>query len=334
MMVFLLELKTKLTRIYGKYEAYITPLLKFLLALIAFVMINTNIGYMKSISRFPIACILAAVCAILPVNAMIAIAVLVILANLYALSLEVCLVGLILFMMIFLVYFRFAPKYGYNAVLMPICAKLGIPYIVPVSSGLLGEAYSVASVVCGTIVYYFLAGVHANETLLSKTAEKGETSKIEVALNQLLGNKEMYLVAMVLAIATLIVYIIRKMEIDNAWMIAWISGLLFETIGLIAGYMLLGMGSKIVGVVIGGIVSGALAILIQFLFFNFDYTRTERLQFEDDEYYYYVKAVPKAVIAGSDKQVKHFTKARDTEKERINKKKFAEEMEIDEELLK
>ena len=54
-MVALLELKEKLVRFYGKYEAYITPLLRFLLGLVAFLLINANIGYMKTISRTPIA---------------------------------------------------------------------------------------------------------------------------------------------------------------------------------------------------------------------------------------------------------------------------------------
>ena len=67
------------------------------------------------------------------------------------------------------------------------------------------------------------------------------------------------------------------------------------------------------------------------MFFNVDYSRTERLQFEDDEYYYYVKAVPKSVITGSEKKVKHFHK--NEEKERMTTKKFAQEMDIDEELL-
>ena len=77
-------------------------------------------------------------------------------------------------------------------------------------------------------------------------------------------------------------------------------------------------------------VSGVIAFVIQFLFFNLDYSRTERLQFEDDEYYYYVKAVPKAFVAGSDKQVKRFS---GNEEERITKKQFAREMDIDEDLL-
>lgn len=332
-MVALLEIKEKLVRIYGKYEAYITPLLRFLLALTAFLLINANIGYMKLISRTPIALILAAVCSVLPVNAMIAIAALVILLNLYALSLEVFIVGALIFVFIYFVYFRFSPRYGYNAVLAPVCFKLGIPYIIPVGSGLLGEMYSVVSVVCGSVIYFFLKGVHENETTLSSASDAGTgaASKITIALNQLLMNKEMFLVVAIFVIATIVAYIIRRMDIDNAWTVAWISGILFETIGLISGYLLLGMPGKIIGVVVGGIVSAAIAMGLQFMFFNVDYTRTERLQFEDDEYYYYVKAVPKSVITGSDKQVKHFHK--NEEKERLTKKKFAEEMDIDEELL-
>lgn len=329
----LLEIKEKMVRIYGKYEAYITPLLRFFLALTAFLLINANIGYMKTISTTPIALILAAICSVLPVNAMIAIAALVVLLDLYALSLEVFVVGALIFAFIYFVYFRFSPRYGYNAVLMPVCFKLGIPYVVPVGSGLLGEMYSVVSVVCGSVIYFFLRGVHENETTLNSASDAGTsaTSKITIALNQLLMNKEMFLVIVIFAIATIVVYIIRRLDIDNAWTVAWIAGILFETIGLISGYLLLGISGKIVGVVVGGIVSAAIALVLQFMFFNVDYTRTERLQFEDDEYYYYVKAVPKSVITGSDKKVKHFHK--NEEKERLTKKKFAEEMDIDEELL-
>ena len=330
-MVALLELREKLVRFYGKNDVYVTPLMKFLLSLISFMLINANIGYMTKISSMPVAMILAAICSILPINGMITIAAIIILLHLYELALEVCLVGFLLFAFVYFVYFRFSPKYGYNAVLMPVCYKLGIPYIVPIGSGLLGEAYSVVSVVCGSAVSFFLNGVHANEATLGGTTEGG-TSKIAIAINQLVGNKEMYLVIAVFALATLVVYIVRRMDIDNAWTVAWMSGVIFETVGLIAGYILLGISGKVLGVILGGVVTCALAVVIQFLFFNVDYTRTERLQFEDDEYYYYVKAVPKAVIAGSNKQVKHFNKKND-EKERLTKKRFAEEMDIDEDLL-
>ena len=101
---------------------------------------------------------------------------------------------------------------------------------------------------------------------------------------------------------------------------------------MIAGYMLLGISGKRLGVLIGSVVSAAIALVIQFLFFNLDYSRTERLQFEDDEYYYYVKAVPKAFISGTDKKVKRFS-GKDENSERLTKRQFAREMDIDEDLL-
>ena len=70
--------------------------------------------------------------------------------------------------------------------------------------------------------------------------------------------------------------------------------------------------------------------VLQFLFFNLDYTRTERVQFEDDEYYYYVKAVPKMYVPTTEKQVKSFG---GRERERISRRELAEEMDIDKDLL-
>ena len=307
-MTTLLELKEKLIRFYGKNEIYVKPAIRFVLALFTFLMINNSIGYMKMVSKTPVAVILALVCSMLPANGLIAIAALVVLADLYALSIEVCLVGLLMFAIIYFIYFRFSPKSGINAVLTPVCFKLHIPYAVPV-------------------------GVSENASALSDAAEETDSSvsKVVVALNQLVGNKEMYLVLGIFIITTLIVYVVRKLDIEHSWTVAWASGILFEAIGLTAGYILLGISDKIAGVIVGSVISGVIAMIIQFLFFNLDYSRTERLQFEDDDYYYYVKAVPKSLVTEKDKQIKRFNGK--SEKERLNKKKFAEEMDIDENLL-
>ena len=332
-MTTLLEIKEKLIRFYGKNEIYLLPVIKFVFALFTFLMINNSIGYMKFISRTPVALILALVCSVIPVNGMIVLAALVSLLDFYALSLEVCLVGLLLFAVIYFIYFRFAPKSGFNAILTPICFKLHIPYIVPVGTGLLSEAYSVISVACGTVLYFFIRGVGENANALGSAAEESDSSasKIVIALNQLVGNKEMYLVLVIFVIAALMVYLIRRLDIEHAWTIALMSGILFEMIGLTADYLLLGISGRTVGVIAGSIVSGVIAFLIEFLFFNLDYSRTEKLQFEDDEYYYFVKAIPKSLVTEKDKQIKRFNG--NGERERLNKKKFAEEMEIDENLL-
>lgn len=333
-MAGILELKERLISFYGKNEVYINPVIKFVVAFTAFLTINLNIGYMKSIGSVPIALILALLCSVIPLNATILLASVLILAHLYALSIEVCLVALLLFVVIYFIYFRFAPKHGYDVLLTPLCFRFYVPYAVPLGMGLLREVYSVCSLICGAVLYFFLNGVKQNEAVLGKTAEaeEGATSRIVVALNQLLGNKEMFLVVGIMTITLIIVYIIRRMSIENAWSVAIISGALFETVGLIAGYLLLGIEGRMLGVVVGNIISVAVAFVIQFLFFNLDYSRTERLQFEDDEYYYYVKAIPKAFVSGTDKKVKRFA-GKEENRESLTKKQFAREMDIDEDLL-
>lgn len=331
-MTTLLELKERIIQFYGKNEVYAVPVIRFILAFLAFFLINSNIGYMTSIAGLPITIILALVCALLPINGTILIAGVLVLLHFYSLSIEVCLVALIIFVVTYLVYFRFAPKSGYYALLTPICFKLNIPYAASVGTGLLQEIGSVFSVICGSVLFFFIDGVRENANAFSGSTESDSlTSKITMALNQLLGNKEMYLVTLMLAVTTIVVYIIRRMEIENAWRVAWISGMLFQAIGIIAGYVLLGYSDKVLGVVIGGVISAIIVFVLEFMFCGLDYSRTERLQFEDDEYYYYVKAVPKATITKAKRDVKRFNSPES--KEALDKKRFAQEMDIDENLL-
>ena len=68
--------------------------------------------------------------------------------------------------------------------------------------------------------------------------------------------------------------------------------------------------SSIGGVILGSLAAIAMAMVVQFFKFNLDYSRTEKVQFEDDEYYYYVKAVPKMTVATPEKKVKKITTQR------------------------
>lgn len=350
-MTNLLEIKDRLIRFYSKYETYLFPVVKFIVAIVLFTVINMNIGFMEKISRFPIALILALVCAILPVNATIWLAAFVVLADMYALSMEVAVTTLVLFAALFFLYFRFAPKDGFAAVLTPVCFKLNIPYVMPIGYSLLRDAYSVVAIICGTVIYYFLDGIHQNSGTLKNVVADGETaattSKFDISVGQLLSNKEMYLVIAIFTITAIVVYLVRRLEVEHAWTLAIISGVLIEVVGLFAGYLVLNVSGKTLGLLIGNILSLLISFVIQFLFMNLDYARTERVQFEDDDYYYYVKAVPKKMVAVKEVTVKHFgntasmgkridrsKRTLTPEEEETSRKVIAKELDIDEDLLK
>ncbi len=350
-MTNLLEIKDRLIRFYSKYETYLFPVVKFIVAIVLFTGINMNIGFMEKISQFPIALILALVCAILPVNATIWLAAFVVLADMYALSMEVAVTTLVLFAALFFLYFRFAPKDGFAAVLTPVCFKLNIPYVMPIGCSLLRDAYSVVAIICGTVIYYFLDGIHQNSGTLKNVVADGETaattSKFDISVGQLLSNKEMYLVIAIFTITAIVVYLVRRLEVEHAWTLAIISGVLIEVVGLFAGYLVLNVSGKTLGLLIGNILSLLISFVIQFLFMNLDYARTERVQFEDDDYYYYVKAVPKKMVAVKEVTVKHFgntasmgkridrsKRTLTPEEEETSRKVIAKELDIDEDLLK
>lgn len=322
-MTDLLEIKEKIKNIYAKYDIYIIPLFKFIMALCVFSIINGNIGYMGRLNSLPVVLVLSLLCALLPVNAMILLAAVVIMFHLYALALEVAVVGLILFLVILLLYYRFSPKDGVYALLMPVCLHFYLGSVLPIVVGLKGKVYSVISLMCGTIVWFFLDGVKQNAAALgSKSEEASFTSKFAAALNPIIANKEMYLVVLTCLLVTVVVFFIRSLSIDYAWTVAILVGDLLNFIFIFAGYMMLEVSGKTVGLIIGSLIALAVAFLLEFVFFNLDYSRTERVQFEDDEYYYYVKAVPKMYVAEKEKQVKTYAAKRGSH---VSKRQYLED---------
>ena len=81
---------------------------------------------------------------------------------------------------------------------------------------------------------------------------------------------------------------------------------MINTVVLLVGDLYYEINLSVGSVLLGSLLAIAVAKVIEFFRFCVDYSRTEKVQFEDDEYYYYVKAVPKMYVAEKEKQVKTF----------------------------
>lgn len=303
-MTGLLEIREYLKDIYGKYDVYILPVLKLILAIITFAVIGANAGYMSRLSNPALILVLALLCSFLPVNVLVVLAALYSVANIYALSMECAVVVAAVFLIMFLVYFRFAPSDALVLVLTPICFLMHIPYAVPLCCGLAGTPASAISCACGVVVYYIFDFIKVNETDIVALDSETTVTRLRFVVDGLLSNKGMLVMAAAFAITVIIVYIIRRLAVDHAWTIAIMAGFFASMIAVLAGDMSVGVTVSIGGVILGGLVSLAVAFVLKFFVFSVDYTRTERLQFEDDEYYYYVKAVPKVTLSVPEKTVK------------------------------
>ncbi|MBQ7943572.1 MAG: hypothetical protein IJ326_05875 [Lachnospiraceae bacterium] len=303
-MTNLLVLREQMKKIYSRYEAYITPTLKFLLAFISLSMINNVIGYMSSLNNMAVVLILALMCSFLPMNLTIVISAVVTLAHLYAFSLECAVVALAIFLLLFILYFRFSPKDTIVVLLTPLCFGLKIPYVIPLAMGLVGTPVSAVSVACGVIVYYVITYMSKSAAALNAFDADGMVQKFRYIIDGVIGNREMMVTLVAFAATIIVVYFIRRLSVDYAWTIAMITGTLFNILCMLLGDLLYSTNVSVLGLIFGSIVSVFLVKVLQFFVFNVDYSRTEMVQFEDDEYYYYVKAVPKNTVAAPEKRVK------------------------------
>ena len=99
-MVQLLTAREWLKNIYSRYENFCRPALKFLLALISMMMINSKLGYSQALKSGAVTLIIALMCSFLPLNFIVTVSALIVLLQLYALSLEsVIIAGVIMLIM-------------------------------------------------------------------------------------------------------------------------------------------------------------------------------------------------------------------------------------------
>lgn len=303
-MTNLLVFREQLKKFYSKYELYLTPIFKFLLAIVTLTMINSSIGYMSELKKTVVVLVLALMCSVLPMNFIVFAAAAVTLGHLYKFSMECALVALVVFLLLFILYFRFASKDTIAVLLTPLCFMLKIPYVMPIAMGLVGTPFSVVSVASGTVVYYTVSYMINNASMLGTFEDDGALEKFRYVIDGMLGNKAMYVTLVAFAAALIVVYFIRRLSVDYAWTIAMITGALLDVLVMLFGDLMYNTNLSIVGLIVGSVVSVALAKILEFFVFNVDYSRTEYVQFEDDEYYYYVKAVPKNTVAAPQKRVK------------------------------
>jgi len=303
-MTGLLEIREKIKLIYSKYEAFILPVAKFLLAFIVLNTVNGRMGYMTQLDNVAIVLIVSLMYSFLPVGSIVAFAAMFSLLHMYALSLEVMLVGFCLYLVLYLLVFRFAPKDSLVVGLMPLFFAWRIPYVIPIAVGLLCGPASIVSVGSGVAVYYLLSTVTGGASAISIMGDEDATAKIRMIIDGVVGNKSMIVVVAAFAITVLVVYLIRRMSIDYAWTIAMVAGVMTNIVILLVGDLIYDINISVLEALLGSLLAVAVGKVIEFFRFCVDYGRTEKVQFEDDEYYYYVKAVPKMSVSVSTKTVK------------------------------
>lgn len=338
----LYEIKGHISKYYGKYSNYVDKAIKFIVALLSVTFINQTIGYSEIISNPFMSVLLSVICMMLPSPMTVALMMIATLLQFLTVSVGATIVATALFLIMFGFYVRYAPGKAIIILLVPIAFMLQVPVALPIVLGLIGTPICILPLSMGTIVYYFLSYVKANSTLLETVGEGGVLEQVATYTQDILVHKEMWCSIIAFAICLLLVYNVRRMSVDYAWDIAIVAGALGNINAMAYGYIIMDIQLSYISLIVGSVIAVLIAFIVKFFVFTVDYTRTERLQFEDDEYYYYVKAVPKVSVTIPEKTVKRINERQKTgviDTEQIKKMEELKEKEeseiqklIDEEL--
>lgn len=311
MLTGLLEFKEKLKAFYAKGGIYIRYVCNFVLAFLSMFAMSRKIGGNGIISN-PLICIaLSIVCAFLPVNITVVIVTIYMIINLFTLSLELAMIALGVMVVIYLLYFRFAPKTGFIMILTPILFFLKLPYVVPVVAALTVGMTGIVPAVSGVFIYYIITFAANYSTAISTLDVNNALQNINFIFNNILTNKELVTIVVSFAVVITMIYFIKRLSVNYSAIIAVIAGCVTDALIQITAFAVLSVNFSIIGMIAGHIAAIIVGLVINFFIMSVDYTATEYVQFEDDDYYYYVKAVPKMSVARKNVTIKKFNSSKD-----------------------
>lgn len=309
----IIEFKERLQEVYAQHAKIFDKGIQFILAILTFYEINGNLGFMKAAASPAVTLALAVICTFLPSIFIVFCATALVLVHLYGVSLGILAVAVLIFAVMYVFYFRLTPKMTMAVILTPLAFVFKIPFVVPMAYALLSTPVAITAIACGTVTYYMLEYFKVAASGLTGEDAPGLMEQLSTCTRQIFQNKEMWIAIIAFVIAFLVVYTLRRLSVNHAWTIAIIAGaVVYLAVGA-AGDVVMGVKASYGAMIFGDVVAVVVGFVLEVLFFAVDYTRCESLQYEDDEYYYYVKAVPKLNVAKPEKQVKHISERKESE---------------------
>lgn len=287
-------------RVYAGYSVYVNILLKWALAYAALTYINQYFPGRSFMLRPIVVIAISLLCGVLPWSYVSLFSAAWLLLQLSALSLEACVFVFIILLVLALLRYLMLPGTGAALVLLPVFFLWKIPFAVPILVGLLGTVSGFITVASGVVLYYLLQMIYVNLPYLTDPEAATMVQRLLFLVEKTLGNETMLAVLIAFCLTTLVVYLISKLSVPFSPQIAILIGTVFDPLLLNALLRFFSLTKGPEDMVWGSVAAFFIGLTVSFFVRFLDYSGTERVQFEDDEYYYYVKAVPKLRLPGEE----------------------------------
>lgn len=313
-MTALLEFRQKICEAYGKYEFYVRLCGKFLLAFCVFYLVQLQIGDVNRLKDLIPVTVSALISLALPSGALSGLMCLYIVIRMTAISAEAGAITAVFFLLLLLTYFIFKPKYTVLMAVSCLAGLLNISGTAAIPIGLLCGPMSLIPTVAGMVTYGMITTLRQNISVLETSAVRlTSMEKITYFINAVFSNERLFLLIAGAVLTILMVYAIRRLPYSYAWAIAIAAGTACYVLIILIGNVAFGVTVNLyylsIAIVIGVLISG----LLHFFRFLLDGAHAEYLEYEDEAYVYYVKAIPKYSVTRTDKKVTTITEPGESE---------------------
>ncbi len=304
-MIKILELRSLLRAYYQKFQMIVDPICKFVLAFVTLRMINSALAYEARLEKTVVVLLVSLLCAFTPPSILVLFAMIFSILHVWAVSKLMALIVFVVFIILYCFFLRFTPQYGYAVVAIPILYTINVPYLVPILLGLMANPITMLPSACGVVVYYMF-DIIKKHTIANTSLTMDDVLPLYTEVYEdIVNHKEILVVALVFALVIITVYTVRRLKMEYASEIAVLAGAVVNVFGFLICDLKFEVAGEIGRMILGTLLSVVLAFIVLFFMRVFDYTAVENVQFEDDDYYYYVKAVPKIEIGLQDRKIKH-----------------------------
>lgn len=306
MLVRFLEFREKLKKFYSRYDRYLLVGLKFLMTFIGLVCIQ-RVGQtwsMKGMLPLWTSLLLSLACGFLPAGTISFVFCGVLLLQSLTFSLEVFVVLALLLLLMILLYYSLRPHHGVLLGAALVLCFVGAPQLLCLLVGLFVSPFAAIPVCFGVLLGQFVENVAGSLAALDTEAAGFSVPNMVYLLTEVFTDTQLYVQLVAVYLTIVIVYALRRRNFSFARYAAVIAGGLVWAAVRLAGMVLTGQVKALLEEVLITLVCMVLVVAVSVFVFAEDYSRVEYVEFEDDEYYYYVKAVPKAAVSPADTMVK------------------------------
>lgn len=278
---------------------------RFIGGVLLFFVLSQIFGYADILSEPFIYIIMGLICVFVPTSAVFMLTQIVTVLQLSRVTAEIAVFYLVLIFVYYLAYQRIFAKEMLLFLATPILFYFHVPAVLPILVGAFIGLSGLPAILMGAFLYYLAIIVQESVLSIENGTVNGELYSL--VLQGATKNKELVLCILVFILVAAVVAGIRRLHVAYAWYIAILAGGILYLLLMLTGGYFVGSEVYIIGEIFTILFSIFIVIVVQFLYNVIDYTREEFFEFEDEEYYYYVRAIPKISVEEEDVNITNIT---------------------------